>query len=154
MLCGIFTVPLTSPMNLFRNTLTCLLAAVFIYSAIGQFIVLHYCNQNTITCSSEDNCCSKEGVKSCCDGKPVSKPNSFHQNFPCCTIASQYLVNPFSVRQPEQKEVIAVPSSQATPFTEKNINYFYTFVETDFSALHSSAPPGRTILLFKSILVI
>jgi hypothetical protein len=141
-------------MKSLHNILTCLVAAVFIYSAIGQSIVLHYCNAKSIVCTSDENCCSDESTKSCCDNEPVSQPHSFHQNIPCCTIASQYLVNPFSVRQPEQKEVIEVPKKQVALFAENKINDLYTFIETDFSKLHSSAPPGRIILLFKSILVI
>ena len=75
-----------------RKTITLLLTVAFFYSAVGHAFVLHYCKTSGNKCV-EASCCNEEENSSCNNDIQAGSEN-------CCVISSEYLVNPFSVRQP------------------------------------------------------
>ena len=69
-----------------KKIITLILTVAFFYSAVGHAFVLHYCNASETACT-ETSCCNEEDEPSCCDEAQTSAN--------CCTISSEYLVNPF-----------------------------------------------------------
>ncbi|MEP7264889.1 MAG: hypothetical protein ABI772_10340 [Bacteroidota bacterium] len=144
-------------MKSIKNILVFLLATVFLYSVMGQSIILHYCNMdmNTKDCPMEKSCTSeKHPVKrSCCEEEPVREKTSVNGGMSCCMITSQFLVNPFSVKTPDKKIEISVV---AHPFIsiQKLISTAEISVKHFSSITADCSPPGRTILLLKNVLVI
>jgi hypothetical protein len=141
-------------MKSIRHTLTLLLAAVFIYSAIGHAMVLHYCNHSKEVCKTETACCSDMEKSPCHDNIPSEGNSILTDRFVCCEISNQYLVNPFAVRQPDQKQEIAaaeialiyINQSIAAPvFSENSQPVFLP---------DSDASTGREILLDCKVLII
>ena len=70
---------------------TLLLAMVVFISAIGHVFFIHYCSMNASGCDvkTSDCCCAEE------EESTIEKETS------CCFNSLHYLINPFSVRQPE-----------------------------------------------------
>ena len=133
-----------------HKILTMFLTVVFIYSATGQAIVFHYCNQKAVACETKSCCDENQDEDNCCSHTEETDATIFK----CCTTTGEYFVNPFGVQQPDQKKTISNTElivflyntfhNNSTDFTLKN-NYA---VDSGFD------PPGRSILLQKSILVI
>jgi hypothetical protein len=141
-------------MKSLRKTLTLILAAVFIYSAVGHAIVMHYCNHSKEVCESGQACCSDMEKSPCHENNNKSVGDFVSHTVKCCEISNQYLVNPFAVRQPDQKQQITA--------TEISLIYIrQSFTVSSFS--ENSQPlvltdlnqsSGRDILLDCNVLVI
>ena len=69
------------------------LALVVFISAIGHVSIIHYCTMAETDCAVKANQC-------CCQEE---KSNAIKNEASCCLNLQQYLINPFSVRQPESK---------------------------------------------------
>lgn len=140
-------------MKSIRNTLIFLLAAVFIYSAIGQPIVLHYCNMGLKekNCSEKEACCQEENP-GCEESNSSTTTPLLNRDAACCFTMSQYLVNPFSVRTPDHKIGISIATQPLIAI--QKIQPAATPVKLFSSVPAECSPPGRTILLLKNILVI
>ncbi len=137
-------------MKRLNHILTLLLTVVFIYSATGQAIVSHYCNLQKVN-TPKDACCNEdEGEENCCT---ESKSDAgFKSEESCCTIITSYQVNPFSVQKPQQKKEIRseITFSELIQYLFKPVVLIH--VNEDVNTCYN--PPGRQILLEKSILII
>jgi hypothetical protein len=135
-------------MKRLHRILTLLLTVVFIYSTTGQAIIFHCCSQKQ-SCGPKQCCSQEEERNPCCASE---KENSFQ----CCNATGNYIVNPFSVQMPQQqKEIIQATFAlfhNSDFFIRQNTAEFYT--SNCHRITSGFDPPGRIILLQKSILII
>lgn len=133
-----------------HKILTMFLTVVFIYSATGQAIVFHYCNQKAIACETKSCCDETQSEDNCCNPSEETGATIFK----CCTTTGEYFVNPFGVQQPDQKK--AISHSELIVFLNNTFQYSSTgfTLRTSYTIDSGFDPPGRSILLQKSLLVI
>jgi hypothetical protein len=134
-----------------RGIFTLLLTAVFIYSIAGQAVISHYCSNEEQDCHETSSCCTEEEEIGCCTGTNDALPLSHGS---CCTVMASYMVNPFSIQQPQQKKNIQADALVILPLAELNalpVDYFF-----ERPLIYPDLPPfpGRIVLLQKSILII
>ena len=116
-----------------------LLAMVVFISATGHVFIAHYCAMEQTGCMEESDCC-------CADEKSFDN-SGFESNAVCCVNSMQYLINPFSVRQPEKQITLLkiVACEIMLPVFSYNNHIFSVDISKVFTD-HVS-PPGKPDLL-------
>lgn len=121
--------------------LSFLLAMVVFLSATGHVFIAHYCAMEQSGCIEKADCCCTNDAKGNGDG--------FADNTTCCINSTQYLINPFSIRQPEKHFTFLKIEAKEFRLYNNFFNSHYITISSVKQFADKPGPPGIQDLLTK-----
>ena len=117
-----------------------LLAVVIFISSTGQVVSMHFCKMKQSDCKKAASCCCEKSAE-LEDGFSIASPDN------CCFNSLNYIINPFSVRLPDNQlskiNIIVATVSLFRP----SFNYYEQTIVLKHLFSDDIAPPAGVDLL-------
>lgn len=120
------------------------LAIIVFLSSTGHAFSIHFCTMEQMgeleaTCMQESNCC--------CITIEQAEDISFESSNECCFNSINYIINPFSVRQPESQLTKINIVAKEVSLIYLPLNTAFVSIEINQLFYDNTAPPGKSDLL-------